>query len=144
MASPVFEFPPTIGRRIALFAVAAFFCFAGVGHFTNTEFFVAIVPPYLPAPHGLVYVSGVFEILGGLGVLPSATRRWAGYGLLALLVAVYPANVHMALHPELFPDVPPAGLYGRLPIQFVFAGVVWWAAISGASAPLRVDDENAA
>jgi uncharacterized membrane protein len=131
--------PPTIGRRIALFAVSGFFCFAGVGHFTNTEFFVAIVPPYLPAPYELVYISGVFEILGGLGVLHPGTRRLAGYGLLALLVAVYPANIHMALHPELFPDVQPTALYIRLPVQFLFAGIVWWATISRAATSSSVE-----
>ena len=88
---------------------------------------MSIVPPYLPAPLALVYVSGFFEILGGLGVLLPATRTLAGYGLLALLVAVYPANIHMAMNPGDFPDIPPAALYARLPIQFVFAWVVWWA-----------------
>jgi uncharacterized membrane protein len=125
--------PASLPQRIALFIVAGFFCFAGVGHFTNTEFFVAIVPPYLPAPHALVYASGVFEILGGVGVLLPATRRLAGYGLLALLVAVYPANIHMALHPELFPEMSPTALYVRLPLQFVIAGIVWWATRPDAS-----------
>jgi len=119
--------PQSIPRRIALFAVAAFFCFAGVGHFTNSEFFVAIVPPSLPSPLAIVYISGVCEILGGVGVLVPATRRLAGYGLLALLAAVYPANIHMALNPSAFPDISAAALYARLPLQFVFAGVVWWA-----------------
>jgi len=118
--------PASIPRRIGLVVVAGFFCFAGVGHFTNAAFFVAIVPPYLPAPEALVAISGVFEILGGVGVLVPQVRRWAGYGLLALLAAVYPANIHMALHPDLFPDVPTAALYARLPVQFVFAALVWW------------------
>ena len=129
--------PTTLSRRIALFAVAGFFTFAGVGHFTNTEFFVAIVPAYLPAPYRLVYVSGVFEILGGLGVLVHATRRFAGYGLIALLVAVFPANIYMAMNPELYPDVPTAGLYGRLPIQFVFAAIIWWGSLSSRAQPIR-------
>ena len=68
----------------------------------------------------------MFEILGGLGVLHPGTRVRAGYGLLALLAAVYPANIHMALHPELFPDISAAALYGRLPLQFVFAAAIWW------------------
>jgi len=112
-------------------------------HFTSPDFFVDIVPPYLPAPLALVYVSGVFEILGGVGVLIPVTRRWAGYGLLALLVAVYPANIHMALHPEQFPDMSPTSLYVRLPFQFVFAALVWFGACSpksaarGADAPAR-------
>ena len=119
--------PASLARRVALFVLAAFFIGAGIGHFTNAEFFIAIVPPYLPAAAALVYVSGVFEILGGLGILHPRSRRFAGYGLLALLAAVYPANLHMALHPELFPDVSPAMLYARLPFQLVFAGAVWWA-----------------
>jgi len=123
----VFELPRSLARRIALFGVALLFVIMGITHFTNAEMFTAIVPPYLPAPAALVYASGVFEILGGLGVLPAATRRLAGWGLLALLAAVYPANVHMALHPELFPEMSPAALYARLPLQFVFAAWVWWA-----------------
>jgi len=119
--------PQTTSQRIALLLVSVFFCFAGISHFTSPDFFVAIVPPYLPAPLALVYVSGVFEILGGLGVLLPRTRRVAGYGLLALLVAVYPANVHMALNPDQFSDISPAALYARLPMQFVFAAAVWWA-----------------
>lgn len=119
--------PPTTSQRIALLLASAFFCFAGISHFTNPDFFVAIMPPYLPSPLALVHVSGVFEILGGLGVLLPKTRRVAGYGLLALLVAVYPANIHMALNPDQFPDISPAALYARLPMQFVFAAAVWWA-----------------
>jgi uncharacterized membrane protein len=107
--------------------VAGFFGFAGVGHFTNAEFFVAIVPPYLPAAEALVVVSGVFEILGAFGVLIPQTRRFSGWGLLILLVAVYPANLHMALNPDLFPDISATALYARLPVQFVFAGLVFYA-----------------
>lgn len=125
--------PPTIPRTIVLLLVAAFFTFAGVMHFVNTAFFVAIVPPYLPSAHALVYVSGVFEILGGVGVLVPATRRFAGYGLLALLVAVYPANIHMAMNPEQFPDASASALLVRLPFQFLFAGAVWWSACSPGS-----------
>lgn len=119
--------PARISQRIALFVVAFFFTYAGVSHFTNPAFFVAIMPPYLPAHLELVYLSGVFEILGGLGVLVPATRRLAGYGLLALLVAVYPANIHMAMNPSQFPDLAAAALYARLPMQLVFAAIVWWA-----------------
>ena len=131
----MFDLPASWPQRIALFAVAFFFSFAGVGHFTNTAFFVAIMPPYLPAHLELVYLSGVFEVLGGVGVLFAASRQVARYGLLALLVAVYPANIHMALHPELFPDMTAAALYGRLPLQFVFAWLVWWAARPGSAGP---------
>lgn len=123
----MFELPASWPRRLALFGVAAFFSFAGIGHFTNTAFFVSIMPPYLPAHVELVHLSGVFELLGGLGVLFAASRQVACYGLLALLIAVYPANIHMALYPERFPDMTATALYLRLPLQFVFAGIVWWA-----------------
>lgn len=126
--------PASLPRTLVLLLVAFLFTAAGVLHFTNPAYFVAIVPPYLPAPEALVAISGVFEILGGLGVLVPATRRWAGYGLLALLVAVYPANIHMALNPDQFPDMSPAALYMRLPFQFVFAAMVWFAACAPKSA----------
>jgi uncharacterized membrane protein len=116
-------------RAVLLLLASLFFVVAGVSHFTNPDFFVSIVPPWLPAHLELVYVSGVFEILGGLGVLLPATRRLAGLGLLALLVAVYPANVHMAVNPEPFvaQGTPLWALYLRLPLQFVFIAWVWWA-----------------
>ncbi len=115
-------------KRIALALLAAFFVSAGVSHFTNEAFFLRIVPPWLPAPLLLVQLSGVAEIAGGVGVLIPRARRFAGWGLLALLVAVYPANVHMALHPEQFADVAtPAGLYFRLPLQLVALVWTWWA-----------------
>jgi uncharacterized membrane protein len=114
-----------MARRFALYFVALFFVAIGVTHFTGPDFFVTIVPPYLSAPLTLVYVSGFFEILGGLGLLLPSTRGMAGIGLIALLVAVYPANIHMAMNPADFSDVPPAALYARLPLQFVFAWAVW-------------------
>lgn len=124
--APLLGLPRHRGRRALLLVTAAFFVVAGVSHFTNTEFFVAIVPPYLPAPRLLVYASGVFEILGGVGLLLAGTRRWACWGLLALLAAVYPANLHMAMHPERFPGMSAGALYARLPFQFLFAWCVWW------------------
>jgi uncharacterized membrane protein len=123
----VFALPHSLPRRIALVALAVFFVGAGVSHFTRTSFFLSIMPPYLPAHLGMVYLSGVFEILGGLLALPLATRRLAGYGLVILLLAVYPANIHMAANPEFFSDVPPWALYARLPLQFVFVAWAWWA-----------------
>lgn len=122
--------PESTARSAVLILVGVFFCLMGATHFTSTELFVPTVPPYLPEPVLLVQLSGVFEILGGLGVLLPRTRRLAGYGLLALLAAVYPANIHMALHPEQFPDIPAAALYGRLPFQFLFAAAVWYGACS--------------
>jgi uncharacterized membrane protein len=72
---------------------------AGAMHFVATSTYEAIMPPYLPAPHLLVLLSGACEIAGGIGVLlPPPPRRWAGWGLVALLIAVFPANVQMAQH----------------------------------------------
>ena len=116
-------------RLVLLILLALFFVLAGVSHFRNPDFFVSIMPPYLPAQLELVYLSGVFEILLGLGVLLPATRRWAGWGLVALLFAVYPANVHMALNPDPFvaQGTPLWALYLRLALQFVFVAWAWWA-----------------
>lgn len=102
------------------------FCAVGVLHFVTPAFFVRIMPPYLPWHLELVYLSGFFEVLGGLGVLIPATRRLAGWGLLALLVAVFPANLHMALNHQAFADVAsPLGLWLRLPVQPLLMLWVW-------------------
>lgn len=124
-------------RTALRFLLAAFFAAAGVGHFTQTAFFVEIVPAYLPAPLALVYVSGVAEILGGVGVLIPKVRRYAGWGLLALLVAVFPANLNMALNPRPLQHAPAwmgqpsqLGLWLRLPFQAVFMVWVWWTTLA--------------
>lgn len=100
------------------------FVAAGVNHFVHPDVYAAIMPPWLPWPAELVALSGVAEVALGLLALPARTAPLAGWGLVALLVAVFPANVHMALHPERFPAIPPWVLYLRLPFQVVF---VWWA-----------------
>lgn len=104
-----------------------FFVVAGANHFLNPSFYVSIMPPYLPLHRELVYASGLLEIAGGLGVLVPRFRSTAGLGLVALLVAVFPANVHMAMNPELYPELPAVGLYARLPLQAVFIAWAYWA-----------------
>lgn len=102
--------------------LALIFVLAGLWHFIRPATYLAIMPPQLPRPLALVYVSGAFEILGGLGLLLHRTRRWAGWGLLALLVAVFPANVYMALiHAKL--GIPGWVAWGRLPLQLP---LLWW------------------
>lgn len=100
---------------------------AGVLHFLKPRWYEAIMPDGLPAHRELIYASGVAEIAGGLGTLHPRTRSRAGLFLLAVLAGVYPANVHMALHPDRYPKVPggAASLYARLPLQFVMAYLVW-------------------
>jgi uncharacterized membrane protein len=98
--------------------LAAFFIGAGVNHFVQPRYYEAIVPPSLKdSAKRVVDVSGVAEIAGGLGVLVPATRRVSGLGLIALLLAVFPANVYMAREPERFKRIPRWALYGRLPLQ---------------------------
>ena len=117
-------------RRIALTLLAVFFIAAGLNHFLHPTFYVRIVPPWLPAHALLVQISGVCEILGGIGVLIPSLRRYAAIGLIALLIAVFPANVQMAQHPELYADIGGAPLfYIRLPLQIVIIAWVWWARV---------------
>jgi uncharacterized membrane protein len=100
---------------------------AGTAHFVWPSAFARIVPPSLPAPRTLVYVSGAAELLGALGVLVPGLRGYAGWGLVLLSLAVFPANVHMALHPADFDRIPAWALYLRLPLQFVLIGWIYWA-----------------
>jgi uncharacterized membrane protein len=119
-----------IARTILKYLLVVFFVFAGVNHFRNPEFYLRMMPPYLPWHEALNYASGFFEIVLGLLVLAPKYTRLAGWGLIALLVAVFPANLHMALNPDLFPELPPAAYYIRLPFQFIFAAWVYWTTIS--------------
>jgi uncharacterized membrane protein len=96
---------------------------AGVNHFVIPRAYRQIVPPSLGDPARLVVLSGVAEIAGGLGFLLPRTRRFAGLGLIALLVAVFPANLYMAGNHERFRRIPRWALYARLPLQPL---MVWW------------------
>ena len=118
-------------KRILQWVMAAVFVFAGVSHFTATDFFVQIVPPYVPWPLAMVYVSGVFEIGLGFLLLVPASTRFAAWGLIALLIAVFPANIHMAVndvHVQNSPLGQPsrAALWLRLPLQGVLIAWAWW------------------
>jgi uncharacterized membrane protein len=105
---------------------AVFWVVAGTLHFVIPRQYEAIVPPSLARwRRELVVASGIAEIAGGVAVLPEPTRRAARWWLLATLVAVYPANVHMAVHADQFPKIPPAALWARLPVQGLFALLTW-------------------
>lgn len=115
-------------KRAFLWLLACSMVFVGVLHFVRAEVFVGIVPPWLPWPLALVYVSGVAEVLGGLGLLLPRTRHLAAWGLIALYIAVFPANLHMAINdvPLDGEHLPTAVLWLRLPMQLVFIAWAWW------------------
>lgn len=124
-APPKRELARTIGRAFVTLAMVG----VGVLHFVNPTPFVRIVPAELPAPLALVYVSGVFEIALGLAIQIPKIRKLAGWGLVALYVAVFPANINMAVrHIELTPGepVPEWVAWGRLPFQVLFIVLAIW------------------
>lgn len=104
--------------------MAVLYAAAGINHFINPDFYKKIMPPYLPWHYTLIYISGVCEIVLGALLLPERTRPWAAWGIIALLVAVFPANVQMLLdyqrdqHPYLWIAML------RLPLQLL---LIWWA-----------------
>ncbi|UOQ75431.1 DoxX family protein [Hymenobacter sp. 5516J-16] len=112
-------------KHYSRYVLALLFFGAGVLHFLSPGPFMRIVPPYLPAPLLLVYLSGAAEIAGGLGLLLPATRRLAGWGLVLLLVAVFPANVYMLQTHGAGLAVPLWALWLRLPLQLVLIVWVW-------------------
>ena len=112
--------------RMALGFVFLWFFIGGLGHFVFTEAEMRIVPPYIPWPRGAVLASGVFELLGALGLLWQPTRRLAAWGLFALTLAVTPAHVYMLQQPALFPSVPYWALVLRLPLQAALLALIAW------------------
>jgi uncharacterized membrane protein len=114
---------------MTLFMVAA-----GANHFINPAPYLGMMPQELPAHLALVYISGVAEIAGGLGLILPATRRLAAWGLVVLFIAIVPANINMAVN-ELPLDktpVPAWALWARLPLQLVLIAWAWWIARSAA------------
>lgn len=106
--------------------VFAWFFIGGVCHFAIPEPFLRIMPPYVPYPLALVYISGAFELLGAFGIMLPRWRRMAGYGLMLLTAIVTLANVQMLQHPELFPAIPCWALVLRFPVQAALIWLIWW------------------
>jgi uncharacterized membrane protein len=112
-----------------LWLMGVFYVVAGANHFANTAFYLPMMPPYVPYHRELVYLSGLAEIVLGVAVLVPATRRLAAWGIILLLIAIFPANVHIALH-----DLPVFGAthglgvwnWVRLPLQGVLVSWAWW------------------
>jgi uncharacterized membrane protein len=110
----------------ARYGAAVFWIVAGALHFAIPRQYEAIVPPRIARwKREAVAVSGIAEIVGGVAVLPDRTRRGARWWLLATLVAVYPANIHMAVNSKDFERIPAPALWARLPVQFLFGWVTW-------------------
>ena len=109
---------------LARILFAVIFLIAGPLHFVYTPVYERIIPPWLPAPRLLVQLSGIFEFLGGLGLLYPPTRRFAAWGLFALLIAVEPANIQMALDHLRWRTIPEWALWLRVPLQLP---LLYWA-----------------
>ena len=113
-------------KLIFRWILAIVFVLAGIYHFVNPAIYLRIMPPYLPAHLLLIYLSGFFQIvLGVLLVVPKLTRR-AAWGVVGLLIAVFPANIFMAMNTELFPEINPILIWLRLPLQFVMMAWAYW------------------
>lgn len=110
-------------RAISLIVLAIAFVIAGANHFRSPEVYLSMMPPWLPAHGWLNWISGAAEIAGGIGVLIPRTRRAAGIGLILLLIAVFPANIQIALNGWPGMDIPRWVLFARLPFQLLF--IAW-------------------
>src|SRR4051794_33451098 len=110
----------SLARRLT----GATFLATGLLHFLKPRYYEAIMPDYLPAHRELVLASGAAEMAGGAGLLSARPQRAGGWWMIATLIAVFPANLHMALHPERYRRIPPWALWARLPLQAVFIAQV--------------------
>ena len=113
-------------KYLSLIVMGVFYISIGISHFTSPIWYVQIVPPYLPYKLELVYISGLFEILFGGMLLFKKTRFLAGWGLILLLIAVYPANIYLAQTNGAAMNTTPLIAWGRLPVQFIFVGLAYW------------------
>lgn len=117
----------TLRQRPSRLLLGLFFIVAGIAHFMSPERYEAIMPPSLPWPAALVALSGAAEILLGALVLLPQARVPARWGLIALLLVVFPANIHMAQHAASYAPIPRWALWLRLPLQGLLVAWVWWA-----------------
>jgi uncharacterized membrane protein len=112
-------------RVVSKYVLAIFMIIAGIMHFANPAFFLKIMPPYLPLHKELVLLSGVFELVLGVLLLLPKTSRLAAWGIVALLIAVFPANLYLYQHQDILPASPIIHLL-RLPLQGVFILWAYW------------------
>ena len=117
-------------REAGLIAVAIMFLFTGATHFTGMKHdYAAMLPSPFSDNLGIIYLTGALQIAGAVGLLVSRTRRLAGICLVLLLLAMFPANVYVALNGVPFRGEPPTPLWLRTPIQLFFIGMVWWTSV---------------
>jgi uncharacterized membrane protein len=119
----------SVTKRVLLWIMGIFYTFGGVMHFLQPDAYMPMMPPYLPWHLALIYLSGLAEILVGVGVLVPSTRRVAAWAMILLLIAIFPANVHIALYNvPVFGAVEGAGIFNwiRLPLQGVLILWAWW------------------
>ena len=113
-------------KTVLKYVLGIAFAIAGANHFVMTDFYLSIMPPYLPWHLFLVYLSGAIEVALGIALLVPPVARIAAWGLIATTLAVFPANIHMAMHAEIYPQFSAAMLWQRLPMQFVLLAWIWW------------------
>jgi len=113
-------------KSISIFIMSSFYIMVGLSHFKNPKWYLQIIPPVLPLKLELVYLSGIFEIILGLLLLFKNTRPLAGWGLIILLIAVYPANIYLAITNGEAMGTSSLVAWGRLPIQFIFIFLAYW------------------
>jgi len=113
-------------KKIFLILLSLFMIVAGIYHFRNPNFYLKMMPSYLPFHLELVYLSGVIEVLCGILLLIPKTKVWGAWLCILTFLAIFPANIYMAQNPELFPKIPREMLYIRLPFQALF---IYWAYI---------------
>ena len=113
-------------KLVTIYFMSAFYIFAGIKHFSNVDWFMKIMPPYLPFHKELVYLSGALEIMLGLLLVFEKTRFIAGWGLVILLIGVFPANIYLAQTNGMALNMSPAIAWIRLPFQAVFIALAYW------------------
>ena len=113
-------------KQITIYLMSLFYIFGGIKHFTNVGWYMKIMPPYISYHKELVYLSGAFEIILGIMLLFVQTRSLSGWGLILLLIAVFPANIYLAQTNGAAMNISPALAWGRLPFQAVFIALAYW------------------
>tara|TARA_B100000575_G_scaffold58288_1_gene44041 strand:+ start:105 stop:473 length:369 start_codon:yes stop_codon:yes gene_type:complete len=113
-------------KSFSIIIMSWFYISIGLSHFTDPNWFLQIVPPYLPCKLELVYISGFFEIIFGIMLITPSLKHYAAWGLILLLIAVFPANIYLAQTNGAAMNTSPLVAWARLPFQFLFIGIAYW------------------